>query len=452
MPRPDFLKIACWAALAVVVGVVCAVWLWSRPQPAAPVQGTEAKPTRPWAAEPANVAVDTESLLGDPRCRLHRGAGAARDVAVAMVTDDAGARFVVLDGSGPVFAGELPFPAERALLGRRGDGALVAAFGGGDHARLKVFLNGETAADEHGVLDFGLSADGAEWFFVRRNAEGVPEVERRDAATGGRHVFSEGWLRDTGEGLSHTGAYARADNQIVFTPRAPDDSVENAHYVRTAQGKTRMVRLVALQEALLESDAHVYTLQKWRNEHRVGKRVFHWGATGDDRMVEAWWRHLAIAPATVRLFLSDDGAWLGLFGWNLLVLNAETGETALAFPVRGDKPAELARLRDVLGPDATASDVGQAQRARIAHGVLLVYRTVPAGDSAAGGAPEEVVDAFRVTNLQPGAGPDMRFAAADVNRCLVDTVGFPLPLVHVDADGPAYVPAGHAGTGGFQPL
>lgn len=446
MRHPALLKSVCLAALVVVVGVACAFWFWPT---VAPTQDTRPKPMRPSAATPADAAVDTNPLLGDSRCRLHRGAGAARDAAVAMVTADTSARFVVLDGSGPVFAGQLRFPAERALLGRRADGALAVAFGGGDHARLQVLLDGEVVADEHGVADFGLSVDGAEWFVVRRNAEGTREVEQHDIATGSRRSFAARWLRDTGEGLSHTGAYARADNQIVFAPHTPDDSSENAHYVRTTQGKTRMVRLGDLQALLLESDSHVYTLQQWQHEHGVGKRVFHWGAKGNERMVEAWWRHLAVAPATVHMFLSDDGAWLGLFGWNLLVLNAETGETALSFPVRGDQPAELKRLRSVLAPDATVGDVGQARDARIAHGVLLVRRTIPAGDSVDGGAVNDVVDAFRMANLRPGAGPDMRFAADDVDRCLVDTVGFPLPLVHVDADGARYVPAD---TGGFQPL
>ena len=450
MRHSALLKSVCLAALVVVVGVACAFWLWPT---VAPTQDTEAKPMRPSAATPADAAMDTDSLLGDSRCQLHRGAGAARDAAIAMVTADASTRFVALDRSGPVFAGELPFPAERALLGRRADGALAVAFGGGDHARLRVLLDGEVVADEHGVADFGLSVDGTEWFVVPRNAEGAREVEQHDIATGSRRSFSARWLRDAGEGLSHMGTYARTDNQIVFAPRAPDDSSENAHYVRTTQGKTRMVRLGDLQALLLESDSHVYTLQQWHHEHGVGKRVFHWDAKkGDERMVEAWWRHLAVAPATVDMFLSDDGAWLGLFGWNLLVLNAETGETALSFPVRGDKPAELKRLRSVLAPDATVRDVGQAQDARIVHGVLLVRRTIPAGDSMDGGAVKDVVDVFRMANLEPRAEPEMRLAADDVDRCLVDTVGFPLPLVHVDADGPAYVPADHANTGGFQPL
>ncbi len=439
------------AAVAVVVGVACAVWLWPTSRPDAPSKGAEARPTRPPTATFDDVRVDTETLLDDRRCRLHRGGGAARDAATAMVTADAGARFVVLDGSGPVFAGALGFPAERALLGRRGDGALAAAFGGGDHARLKVFLDGDVLADEHGVADFGLSPDGAEWFLMRRNAQRPREVERHDTATGRRRAFEAFWLRDTREGLSHTAAYARAGGQIVFTQRTPGDGDDNAHVIRTAQGKTRMVRFSKPQVLLLESDAHVFKLEKWPHEHYVDKSVINWGAKGDERMVDAWWRNLALAPATARMFLSDDGAWLGLFGWNLVVLNAHTGEQALSFPVRGDKPAELARLGSVLAPDATVGDVGQAHSARIAHGVLLLRRAVPPGDGAGGGT-AEVVDVFRVANLRPDAQPDMRIAADDVNRCLVDTVGFPLPFVHVDADGPRYVPAGHAETGGFQPL
>lgn len=450
MRRSVFRKSVCLVVLAAAIGVASAFWLWPAPPSTATTPSVETEPVRPSPVPAEDVGMDTEALLDDPRCRLHRGAGAARDAAAAVVTGDADARFLVLDRSGTVFAGELPFAAERALLGRRSDGAVAAAFGGGDQVRLKVFLDGEVVADEHGVLDFGLSPDGVAWFLVRRNPEGEFEVEQHDTATGGRHTFSAGWLRDTSEGLSHTGAYARTDNGIVFTPRVQDDSIENAHYIHTVDGKTRQVRLKL--QAVLESDSHVYALDRWHQEHGLDKRVFHWDAKGKDRIVEVWWRTVAVAPATVRMFLSDDGAWLGLFGWNLVVLDAETGAEALSFPVHGDKSAELARLGNVLAPDATVRDVGRAKSARIAHGMLLVRRTVPVRDSVDGGATEDVVDVFHMANLQADAGPDMRVAADDVNRCLVDTVGFPLPFVHVDADRVAYVPAGHSSAGGFRRL
>ena len=443
------------AALAVLVGVACAIWLWSPGgRSTALPQGAEAGSTRSSTAATADVlAADGGALLGDSRCRLHRGAGAARDAAVAVIAGDAGARFVVLDGDGPVFAGELPFQPERALLGRRGDGVLAAAFGGGDQARLKVFLDGEVAADIHGALDFGLSRDGTAWFVVRRNPEGAFEVAWHDTATGRQRVFAAHWLRDTGSGLSHTAAYAQVDNAIVFAPRQQDQSVENAHYMYTTRGKVRMVRLGSTLQTILESDSHIYALQKWHHRHGLAKRVFHWDAEGADRVVEAWWRPLTVAPTTVRLFRSDDDAWIGLFGWQLLVLDAATGELALSFPVRGDKAAELTRLRGVLPPDATVRDVGEARDARIAHGLLLVRRVVPGApdrDRAGDGA-TEVVDVFRLPNPHAAAGPDMRLPAEDMNRCLVDTAGFPLPLVHVDADGFTYVAAGRADAGGFQP-
>ena len=452
MRRSDFRRSLCLAAVAVLVGVAYALWLWSGSRSAAPPRGMEVKPTRSPAAATADVlAADGGALLDDSRCRLHRGVGAARDAAVAVVAGDADARFVVLDGGGLVFSGELPFRPERALLGRRGDGVLAAAFGGGEQDRLKVFLDGEVAADIHGALDFGLSRDGAAWFVARRNPEGAFEVEQRDTATGDRHVFAAHWLRDTGAGLSHTAAYAHVDNAIVFAPRQQDESIENAHYVYTMRGTVRMVRLGSKLQTIVESDSHIYALQKWHHQHGLAKRVFHWDAKGADRVAQAWWHPLTVAPATVRLFRSDDDAWIGLFGWRLMVLDAATGELALSFPVRGDKTAELARLRGVLPPDATVRDVGEARGARIVHGLLLVRRVVPDAPGHDRAGDSEVVDVFRLDNMRADAGPDMRLPAEDMNRCLVDTAGFPLPLVRVDADGFAYVAADRADTGGFQP-
>ena len=454
MRRAVFVKSVCLVALAAAIGVACAFWLWPGP-PSTATQGEAATPTRPPVVTAEGVlATDGEALLSDPRCRLHRGAGTARDAAAAVVTDAAGAGFVGLDGSGPVFGGDVPFPPERVLLRRRGDGALVAAFGVGDPARLRVFLAGEVVADEHGVLDFGLARDGAEWFLVRRNPDGEFAVEQHDTATGGQRTFTANWLRDGGAGLSHTGAYALVDNAIVFAPRKQDESVENAHYVRTTRDTTRMVRLGSPQQTILESDSHIYALQKWYQQHGLAKRVFRWDAKGEDRVVQAWWRPLAVAPATVRMFRSDDGAWIGLFGWELVVLDAATGEPVLSFPVRGDKRAELARLDTVLSADATVRDVGQARSARIAHDVLLVRRDIPGRpgrDAADDGATVAVVDVFRMANLHAGAGPDTRLPADAVHRCLVDIADFPLPFVDVDADGFAYVPAVPVDTGGFQP-
>lgn len=442
------------AAVAVLIGVAYALWLWL-PQRSAPTPGDSGAFSKPLssASDERIFAREIEAVLGDARCRLHRGAGPARHAAAAVVRDDAAVRFVVLDRSGPMFAGKLPFPAERVLLGRRGDGALAAAFGAGDHARLTVLVDGELVADEHGALDFGLSRDGAQWFVVRRNPDGKFEVEQHDTAAGGRRMFRADWLYDTDAGLSHTGAYALVDNAIVFVPRVQDQSRENAHYVRTAQDRTRMVRLGSEAQTIVESDSHIYMLQKWHHRHGLSKRVFDWDAKGEDRVVQAWWRPLTVSPATVRLFRSDDGAWIGLFGWDLIVLDAATGERVLSLPVRGDKAAELARLGSVLGADATVRDVGQAHSARIAHGLLLVQRNIPSRlgrDAADHAATEEVVDVFRLADQRPDAGPEVRLAAEDVRRCLVDVPGFPLPRVRADADGFAYVPPG-PDSGGFQP-
>lgn len=376
-------------------------------------------------------------LVDDPRCRIHRGVGPAGDAAAAVVAQSAGSRFVVVDGAGEVFAGGLPFHVERVQLGRRGDGALVAAFGGGADQRLAVFLNGRMLADERDVADFGLARDGAEWFLTRPEAEKRFRVEQRDTVSGAQRSFTLTWIRDTGFGLSHTAFYSPVANELIFEPQRADSGYANSFLLRSPEGKTRRVLPQAVQ-VLVESNAHLYVLEKDRDGHHFGKQAFRWNAKAEDRLVNVWWHTERDAPATTHMFLSDDAAWLGLFGRRLVVLDAASGDPVLAFPLRGEKQAEFERLRPVLAADATLADVGQATDARIAHGLLLLRRTVPSrGGVQARGVVEEV-DVFRMDRLRADSRPDARVAAEDMYRCVVAKADFPLPTMRVDEAGVAY--------------
>ena len=450
--RRDFAKVAGLAGLAVLIGVGVALWLSPARSPAVEdggdATGHPAAPAVDGAVPELTDRADkqeggrrkrtgAEELVGDPGCRIHRGIGAAGDAAAAVVANIADSRFAVVDGAGVAFAGSVPFRVDRAQLGRRGDGALVAAFGSAGDERLAVWLNGRMLADEHGVADFGLARDGAEWFLVRAEAQERFRVERHDTVSGARHSFTLGQMRDTGAGLSHRAFYSPVANELIFEPLRPDDSSDNAFLLSSPEGKTRLVRMQAVQ-ALVESNAHLYVLEEWRNAHSITKQAFRWEAAPEDRLVTVWSRVERVAPATVRMFLSDDAAWLGLFGWRLVVFDVVNGDTVLQFPLRGDREAEFARLRDVLPADATVADVGQATDARIAHGLLLLRRTVPARGAARPGGSAEVVDVFRMNGLRPHSQPDMRVAADDLYRCTAATTVFPLPAMRVDADGVAY--------------
>ena len=390
----------------------------------------EPRPVVPIASDHAQ---DIAALVNDSRCRLHRGVGSARDVGAAVLADSAVSRFLVF-GSGTAFAGRLPFRIDRVQIGRLGDGALAAAFGGVGDERLAVLLNGRTMADERGVVDFGLSRGGAEWFLVRRLSNGEFGIEQRDTATGAERATKGSWLRDTAEGLSHTAAYSLRTNVLIFTARHPDDSFENSHYLLGVDGKVRIVRLVRV-EAIFESEAHIYVLQKVNpGTHDISKLEFRWSAPKGEKQVEVWSRQERLAPATVEYFLSEDAAWLGLFGWNLAVLDTRTGTPTFLFPVRLDKGAELERLASVLDPEATVADVGQATSAGMAQGFLLVRRTVPLRETP-DNASKDVVDMFRLDSLQMESQPDFRVEAADLARCVVNDPGFPLPSIQLHLDG-----------------
>lgn len=458
--RRDFAKAAGLAGLAVLVGIGVAFWLLLPASPPAEESG-DVKAGR--VAERAVESADrvsggervgeqrqragddatraAEELIGDPGCRIHRGIGPARGAAVAVVASSADSRFAVVDAAGVAFAGDVPFRVERTQLGRRQDGALVAAFGTGGDQRLAVFLDGRMLAQERNVVDFGLARDGAEWFLVRpEDGEGF-RVERRDTVSGARRSFTLTRMRDTGFGLSHTASYSPVANELIFEPLRPDDSYDNAFILRSSEGKTRLVGMQAVQ-ALVESNAHLYVLENWRGQHSITKQAFRWGAKPGEGLVDVWSRAERIAPETVRMFLSDDAAWLGLFGWRLVVFDAASGEPVLEFPLRGDKQAEFARLRPVLAANATIADVGQATDARFAHGMLLLRRTVRARSAAqASGSVQvvdEVVDVFRMDGLGPDSQPEVRVAADDLYRCMVARAGFPLPAMRVDESGVVY--------------
>ena len=126
-------------------------------------------------------------------------------------------------------------------------------------------------ADERDVADFGLARDGAEWFLTRSEAEKRFRVDQRDTVSGAQRSFTLTWIRDTGLGLSHTAFYSPVANELIFEPQRADGGSANSFLLHSPEGKTRLVRPPAVQ-VLVESNAHLYTLEKDRDGHHFGKR------------------------------------------------------------------------------------------------------------------------------------------------------------------------------------
>ena len=375
-----------------------------------------------------------EEGLAIPDCGVEAGWGMpAGDVALVVVPDieSPGARFAVLDGDGTLFGGDLPFRPNHWRLGRRADGAVVAAFA--DRRRnskvsrppespepLWVYVDGGLAYESEKAWDFGVARDGSSFFAVEPLAGEASRLVIHNLNLGVEtHHDLDREFNPFTEGESPYGAfYSQSAEEVMFWPPQQRDGVLGDYWfypvgggaprvVRAVPRGTgvphrqggaatamdpRMVRIERIagrtdDRLIFDSSETVYHIAD-RSESfpgdgpsEVAKYVYsgYGGADGPQR-TEVWRRLVPMRASTFAR--APDGPWLALAdgGRRVFALDTSTGEYALVFPSLEDprlRVPEDQRRRQVPGMDMNyaqlASKLAQLERSR---GVLGLRATV----------------------------------------------------------------------------
>lgn len=123
-------------------------------------------------------------VIGNPNCILQVGRGDAYGIATALVPNgDGNSRYKVLDDSGTLFEGTLPFAANKASLGRSDSGSVLAGYGDltlnfpRDRSidapePVSFFLDGQLQYSAENAVDFGVAQDASAFFTIEPKADG----------------------------------------------------------------------------------------------------------------------------------------------------------------------------------------------------------------------------------------------------------------------------------------
>ena len=344
-----------------------------------------------------------QEVIDNPQCRMQ----AARDAAVVVLIESDEARFLVVDGDGPVYGGDLSFPASNYRLGRRADGSLVAGFFGVlTHAAgtippppepAVIFLDGQVIYQHHDVVRLGIAPDGSSFYAIETVTEDSFELLIRNLDQGKEYRYDIGNLfKSWGSELCYGAYYSMDYSEVHLDPGCPgDEGGAGTHYFYKtgASGAPRIIEIKDRErkqdEAVLVSSTEGYFVEDERAERdqpkfTVAKRQFEW-PEGKAKDVWSFISTYYIPDWSISVW--SPGAWLTLEtvpsglphtwderDWRLLVLDAATGETVFDFP-RVSKEEQRARLGDFLSPATFPNGVGIFRRERIAGDELLIFRS-----------------------------------------------------------------------------
>lgn len=344
-----------------------------------------------------------QEVIDNPQCRMQ----AAGDAAVVVLIESDAARFLVVDGDGPVYGGNLPFPARNSRLGRRADGSTLAGFLGVlTHAAgtippppqpAVIFLDGQVIYEHHDVVRLGIAPDGSSFFAIETVTADSFELVIRNLDQEKEYRYDIGnTFKSWGLELCYGAFYSLDYSEVHLDPGCPgDEGGMGTHYFYKtgASGAPRIIEIKDREgkqdEAVLVSSTQGYFVEDER-AHRdqprftVTKRQFDW-PEGKARSVWSFTTSYNIPDWRIRV--GSRGVWLtlktipsGLLpstwdrkDWRLLVIDAATGKTVFDFPTVSEQE-QRKRLGDFLSPATVPPGVGNVDGERIDGNELLIHR------------------------------------------------------------------------------
>ena len=341
------------------------------PEAAVEIAAPEVHDTAPYAA------LAPDEVLGNIECTLVGGLGAGGETAIVTLPTVAGARFSVIDGEGTVLWDDLPFKPHNYKLGRGNDGVLVVGLGdlrrGSETFRpmdspepLRIYVGEHVVYETAKAWEFAVARDGSSFAVHEPHGGGASRLAVRNLALGTERHFDLGTRMTPSNAyeVEYALDYTLDGREVTFMPAHADaQGIGHHSFYPVDEGKTRRVTVENSWSATLVSSAEGYFVdwpEDMQTEERgrvweVAKRRF--GAAGGT--AEDVWRHrLHLDRFGGRMFVSDDGRWLGLNSHHFHVLNTDTGEVVFKYPQTASPLAQLERLTSVVGNNASVADLG----------------------------------------------------------------------------------------------
>ena len=426
-------------------------------------------------AESGSVGVELrpEEVIdrSGPDCVLHAGEGTAGDTAIVVMPPRAGsyrdgARFSVVDESGVVHAGNLPFFPFQAQLGRTGLGEVIVAVGGirvdvPDSASLPPFGRGEPLRiyrddqliyekDDVWLLD--VASDGSSFFYVEPLGSDWSSrlvIVNLDRGTEAHYDLGTTFAHPEAR-LRYVASYTPSGEEVHLEPISRRYSLGlGTHYFFSTEGdwpgrgisvsdtgRDDLAHFVSSEEGyvLTEGSDSSESLQirklrldwdnlrhvtEWHLQGGVGTRA---SAVGASRSGARILFRTATASTADRPAREEDRV--------LYVLDTATGEAEFVLPTL-DATQQLRQVSSVLHAQAMIEDVGWYNGAFFSDDNTMVVRRSPNDvlDDT-----RRFYDVYDLNSVSLYGQPEFRIEGNqhDMNECA--SQGFPGGLV-ATADG-----------------
>ena len=322
---------------------------------------------------PADVIVREVGVLGGP-CIAGTGEGEAYGIATSLMLNiDAGPRFQVLDDSGTLFEGTLPFYPQKSRLGRSENGSVLAGYGSlysDEHSStvenpgiVRLYLDGQLEYATENAIDFGVAHDASAFFTIEREFNGsyVMKIRQLQPRFLSEYTLDLGDQERNRPVLPYRWSFSQ-DNSDVILPSPSPGAPTRLLPVGGGEPVEFPARLKVNSSPSLETFFSSRQLAYHRvpdpeNNSRqwLVKVRYDWqGDVPIERMI--WKQQIGSRSANWiggvcnfgmggpcswsskhRIRLSDDHRYVLLDGEVLRVLDAETGDIVLAYPT--DVPA-----------------------------------------------------------------------------------------------------------------
>lgn len=396
-------------------------------------------------------------------CSVEMGEGPAADLAIVVTRVPngsiwGGTKFSVLNQSGAVHSGVLPFLSFQVGLGKTPQGQVVAGFGGillanpnntglyADGEPLRIYIDDRMVYEKERVWLFDVANDGSSYFFIESLGSDYSSrlvIADLEQGTETHHYLGTLFAHPEHD-LTYLASYASGSEEVHLQPiSARYTKGLGTHYFFKAQGggEARWIRVAdtgRYDRAHFTSSEEAYLLFEGASALKVVKYRIDWTAR---EAIPVWHAQGAAGLRASVVRTSPNGAWL-LFRTAtastadrgarnadrvLYVLDAATGEAVFMLPTL-HKGAQLRQLSSVLPPQATEDDVGWYNGAFFAGNDKLVVRRFRDTD----GVIDRTVkyyDVYDMNSISLDAQPEYRVEGNEHWQNPCPSAGFPGTLI-----------------------